>query len=427
MNTEREFAAESPAAQTSAAPLTVFARYRRLSLGWKILIFMAFGIFAGIVFGERARVVQPIGDLFIRLLMMASLPLVFFNLLAGLTTMTEIRTLGRVGGKILLFFLFTGMTATFAGIVIVSLLQPGAGMTLTGEAKDSYGQAPGLSDVLLNLVPENVFAAFSTGQITQVVVFAIFLGITTLLLDEKQREPLRSGFHLAAELFRKLVVLLLAFAPFGIAALAASTVGQHGAKIFGPLALFIVAVWSGHAVVFILYLVLLFLLARRSPFVFLKQTGSLYATAAATCSSLASLVVSLEIAEKTLRLPKYIYSFVLPFGAQINKDGTCVMLVAVLLFTAQAAGVEFAPTTYITIVLMALILTAGSAGIPGGGFVIALVFVQAFNLPLEIAVIVGGIYRLVDIGNTIINTMGDLVGATIVAHSEKDTAAQMNL
>lgn len=408
-------------------PTNLFGRYRRLSLGWKILIFMAFGIFAGIVFGERARVVQPIGDLFIRLLMMASLPLVFFNLLAGLTTMTEIRTLGRVGGKILIFFLFTGITATFASIVIVSLLQPGAGMTLTGEAKDSYGQAPGLSDVLLNLVPENVFAAFSTGQITQVVVFAIFLGITTLLLDEKQREPLRKGFNLAAELFRKLVVLLLAFAPFGIAALAASTVGQHGAKIFGPLALFIVAVWSGHAVVFILYLVLLFLLARRSPFVFLKQTGSLYATAAATCSSLASLVVSLEIAEKTLRLPKYIYSFVLPFGAQINKDGTCVMLVAVLLFTAQAAGVQFAPTTYVTIVLMSLILTAGSAGIPGGGFVIALVFVQAFNLPLEIAVIVGGIYRLVDIGNTIINTMGDLVGATIVAHSEKDTAAQMNL
>lgn len=425
MNTEREFAAKSSAdaAHLPVAPLTVFGRYRRLSLGWKILIFMAFGIFAGIVFGERARAVQPIGDLFIRLLMMASLPLVFFNLLAGLTTMTEIRTLGRIGGKILLFFLFTGMTATFAGIVIVSLLEPGVGMTLTGEAKESYGQAPGLSDVLLNLVPENVFAAFGAGQITQVVVFAIFLGITTLLLDEKQREPLRIGFHLAAELFRKLVVLLLAFAPFGIAALAASTVGQHGAKIFGPLALFIVAVWSGHAVVFILYLFLLFLFTRRSPFVFLKQTGSLYATAATTCSSLASLVVSLEIAEKTLRLPKYIYSFILPFGAQINKDGTCVMLVAVLLFTAQAAGVQFAPTTYVTIVLMALILTAGSAGIPGGGFVIALVFVQAFNLPLEIAVIVGGIYRLVDIGNTIINTMGDLVGATIVAHSEKDAVA----
>lgn len=213
---------------------------------------------------------------------------------------------------------------------------------------------------------------------------------------------------------------LLSFAPIGIAALAASTVGQHGAKIFGPLALFIAGVWAGHAAVFLLYMLLLYVLARGAPLGFLRQTGSLYATAAATCSSLASLVVALELSEKVLRLPRYIYSFTLPLGAQINKDGTGVMLVGVLLFTAQAAQVEFALASYVTIVLMGLILTAGSAGIPGGGFIIALVFVKAFALPLEIAVIVGGVYRLLDIGNTIINVMGDVVGALIVARSEAE-------
>ena len=217
--------------------------------------------------------------------------------------------------------------------------------------------------------------------------------------------------------------MILSFAPFGIAALAASTVGQHGAKIFGPLALFIIGVWGGHVAVFLLYMLLLYLFTRRSPLRFLKQTGSLYATAAATCSSLASLVVALDLSEKVLKIPRYIYSFSLPLGAQINKDGTAVMLVGVLLFTAQAANVEFAPASYVTIVLMGLILTAGSAGIPGGGFVIALVFVKAFDLPLEIAVIVGGVYRLLDMGNTIINVMGDVVGAVIVSQSEPEQLA----
>ena len=425
MNTTPKIATDSlpaPSVAAQAAP-TLWQRYRRLSLGWKILIFMAAGIAAGIVFGERARVVQPIGDLFIRLLLMASLPLVFFNLLAGLTTMTDLRILGRVGGKIMLFYAFTGVVAMTLGILIMQLLRPGIGMSLTGEVNANLGQVPSLTDVLLNLVPENVFQAFSTGQVTQVVVFAIFLGVTTLLLAEEQRAPMQRGFNLLADLFRKLVMVILAFAPFGIAALAASTVGQHGAKIFGPLALFIIGVWGGHVAVFLLYMLLLYLFTRRSPLRFLKQTGSLYATAAATCSSLASLVVALDLSEKVLKIPRYIYSFSLPLGAQINKDGTAVMLVGVLLFTAQAANVEFAPASYVTIVLMGLILTAGSAGIPGGGFVIALVFVKAFDLPLEIAVIVGGVYRLLDMGNTIINVMGDVVGAVIVSQSEPEQLA----
>jgi Na+/H+-dicarboxylate symporter len=127
--------------------------------------------------------------------------------------------------------------------------------------------------------------------------------------------------------------------------------------------------------------------------------------------------VALEIAEK-IKLPRSVYSFTLPLGAQINKDGTAIMLSAVLIFTAQAAGVSFSLPQMITILLVGLLLSEGSGGIPGGGLVIALIFVQAFNLPLEIAAIVGGIYRLVDMGNTTINVMGDMVGTAIVSHSE---------
>ena len=175
------------------------------------------------------------------------------------------------------------------------------------------------------------------------------------------------------------------------------------------------------------YMALLYGFTRSSPLDFLKKTGSLYATTAATCSSLASLVVSFEMAEERLHLPKHIYTFTLPLGAQINKDGTAIMLAGVLLFTAQAVGVTFDLSAQVTIVLVGLILSEGSGGIPGGGLVVALIFVQAFNLPLEIAAIVGGVYRLMDMGITTVNCMGDLVGTVIIAHSEGKGAEEASL
>ena len=399
--------------------LSHYQRYRKLSLGVKILIYLAMGILLGIVFGEKATVVQPLGDLFIRLLLMAAIPLVFFNLLAGLTSLEDIRALGRVGSRIAIYYVFTTVMALTLGLSMMHLLKPGVGMQLTGEVEDTFGQLPGVTEVLLDLIPENIFKAFSAGQMSQIVVFAVFLGITTLLMPKEKKQSLGKVFDVLAELFRKLVDIILHFSPIGIGALAASTVGQYGSAIFGPLALFIGGVWGAQAVMVIIYLLLLFLFTRQSPLSFFKQTAPLYATTAATCSSLASLVVSLEVAEDRVKLPRSIYSFTLPLGAQMNKDGTSIMLAGVLLFTAQAAGVEFSLASQATIILIGLLLSNGSGGIPGGGLVIALIFVKAFHLPLEIAVIVGGIYRLIDMGGTTINCMGDMVGTIIVAHLEE--------
>ena len=402
--------------------LSLYRRYRQLSLGVKILIFMGIGVVAGGVFGEQAQVVQPLGDLFIRLLLMAAIPLVFFNLLAGLTSLTDVRVLGRLGGKVIVYYLSTTVFALILGLAAMHLLQPGVGMALTEEVSESFGEVPSVIDLLVDLVPENIFAAFSEGKVSQIVVFAVFLGVTTLLLPAEKRQMLHKAFDVLAEVLRKLVEVIMYFGPIGIGALAAATVGQYGAAIFGPLALFIGGVWGAQVVMVGVYMLLLYSFTRFSPIDFLKKTGPLYATTAATCSSLASLVVSFEMAEERLHLPKHIYTFTLPLGAQINKDGTSIMLAGVLLFTAQATGVTFDLPAQVTIVLVGLILSEGSGGIPGGGLVIALIFVQAFNLPLEIAAIVGGIYRLIDMGSTTVNCMGDLVGTTIIAHTERGGA-----
>jgi Na+/H+-dicarboxylate symporter len=380
---------------------------------------MVVGLLAGIIFGERAKVVQPVGDLFIRLLMMAAIPLVFFNLLAGFTSLSDLRRLGRIAYKILIYYLFTTVMALTLGLLMMHLIKPGLGMQLKEEVKETIGQVPAVADVLLDLIPENIVEAFSSGHIAQVVVFAVFLGIATLLLPQKQKQILQKAFSALAELLRKLVGLIMYFGPIGIGSLMASTAGQYGSDIFGPLALFIGGVWACQAIMVVIYMILLILFARQSPLTFLKQTAPLYATTAATCSSLASLAVSLDVAEERMKLPRSIYSFTLPMGAQINKDGTAIMLAGVLLFTAQAAGKEFTLASQVTIVLIGLLLSTGAAGIPGSGLVVALIFVKAFNLPPETAVIVGGIYRLIDMGGTTINCMGDMVGTVIIAHSEK--------
>ena len=408
---------------TAAAEQTsLLRRYRQLSLGAKILLFMIAGVVVGLLAGERAVVVEPLGDLFIRLLMMAVIPLVFFNLLASITSLDNPSALGRVGGKIIAYYLATTTMALVLGLTVMHLLRPGDGMSLREEVDAEFGHVPEITDVFLGLVPENVFQAFAAGQVAQVVVFAIFLGVATLFLPDQARQPLQRGYGVLAEAFRKLVGLVLHFAPIGIGALAAATVGRYGSSIFGPLGLFVVGVWTAQAAMVLVYMTLLVVFTRRSPLGFLRRTGPLYATTAATCSSLASLAVALDIADNRLELPRSIFSFTLPLGAQLNKDGTAVMLAGILLFTAQAGGVEFSLASQVVIVLIGLILSEGSGGIPGGGLVIALIFVQAFNLPLEIAAIVGGIYRLIDMGSTTVNCMGDMVGTVIVADSETKQA-----
>lgn len=397
--------------------------YRRLSLGVKILVFMAVGIASGLVFGERAAVVQPLGDLFIRLLMMSAIPLIFFNLLAAISGMHDPSLLGRLGVKIGALYVASTIVALLLGLGATAWLRPGVGMasTATEAAPDALAEVPAVTDVLLDLVPTNVVDAFARGNVGQIVLFAVLAGIATLFLPPAHREPLGVLFQAGAELFRKLVGLVLLFGPIGIGALAAATVGQYGSQLFGPLARFVLAVWLAHAFIFALYLLWVATAGGMSPLEFLKKTGPLYATTAATCSSLASLAVSLELAEKRLALPRAVYSFTLPLGAQFNKDGTAAMLTAVLLYTAQAAAVPFDWGSLATALVLGMILSMGSGGIPAGGLVSALIYVEAFQLPVEIAAIVGGIYRLIDMSSTTVNMMGDLAATISVARSENAT------
>ena len=388
-----------------------------MGLGNKILLGVVVGAVLGAVVGERITVVQPVGDLFIRLLVLAAIPLVFFNLLAGLTALSDVRTFGRLAKKIISYYVLTDLVAVALGLAAMALLQPGVGMKLTEQVKDTVGTVPSVVDVFVGIIPTNMFQAFTEGNVLQVVVLSVFLSIATLMLGGNSRDRLVEVYSDLAALFRRFVDLILVVAPIGISALIAVTVGRYGAALLGPMTKFLLGVYFAQFIVFISYMFLLRMFTEQKPSQFLRETGPLWATTVATTSSLASLSVALEMAKK-IRLPRSLYTFTLPLGAQLNKDGTSVMLGAVLLFTAQAAGVDFEAASFVTILLIGLLLSEGSGGIPGGGFVMALIYVQAFNLPIEVAAMVGGIYRLVDMGNTTVNVMGDMVGTSLVAYSE---------
>ena len=388
-----------------------------MGLGNKILLGVVVGAVLGAVVGERITVVQPVGDLFVRLLVLAAIPLVFFNLLAGLTALSDVRTFGRLAKKIISYYVLTDLVAVALGLAAMALLQPGVGMKLTEEVQDTVGTVPSVVDVFVGIIPTNMFQAFTEGNVLQVVVLSVFLSIATLMLGGNSRDRLVEVYSDLAALFRRFVDLILVVAPIGISALIAVTVGRYGAALLGPMTKFLLGVYFAQFIVFISYMFLLRMFTEQRPSQFLRETGPLWATTVATTSSLASLSVALEMAKK-IRLPRSLYTFTLPLGAQLNKDGTSVMLGAVLLFTAQAAGVDFEAASFVTILLIGLLLSEGSGGIPGGGFVMALIYVQAFNLPIEVAAMVGGIYRLVDMGNTTVNVMGDMVGTSLVAYSE---------
>ena len=392
--------------------------YFNISFASRVLIWMVIGSVLGVIFGEQVLFLKPIGEIFLQLLVMAAIPLVFFNLLAGVSSIGSKVAFGKIGIKIFVYYLISTSLAITVGLVLMQITGAGYGMTLKGEIPENVGSMPDLGGILISMVPTNIFKSFAEGNLIQIVIIAILLGVVVLNLPSEKQKTFTQAFEKATDLMRGLVELILKASPLGLGALMAGTFAEHGGNVLGPLLGFIGTVYAGHLVMVILYMMVL-ISVKVKPFWFLSKTSPLYATTIATCSSLASLAVALEVAEQKLKLPRKIFSFTLPLGAQFNKDGSSIMLSAVLIFTAQAIGLEFSISQMVQIVVVGLIISEGSSGIPGGSLVIAMLFAQAFNLPLEIVAVIGGIYRLIDMGNTTVNCMGDMVATSVVSKIEK--------
>ncbi|MBU0902975.1 MAG: dicarboxylate/amino acid:cation symporter [Gammaproteobacteria bacterium] len=392
----------------------------RMPLWQQILIGLGLGVLTGVLFKSNALLLAPIGTLFLNAIKMLIVPLVFVSLVAGITAMSDSAKLGRISVKTIAIYLLTTAFAVSIGLLFGALFSPGEGMNMVASGIQEAKQAPSLVQILVGLVPTNPVAAFAEGNILQIIVFAIALGVSMNLIGEKAA-PTVKLFNSLAEVFYKLTDLVMRCAPIGVFALIAGVVASHGIEVLLPLAEVIGVIYlASIAHMLLVYGGLLALLARLSPLRFFKGVAPALAVAFSTSSSAGTLPVSIECARKNLGVSQGVAGFVLPVGATINMDGTAIYQGVLALFIAQAFGVELNGAQYLMIILTATLASVGTAGVPGAGLIMLGLVLTSVGLPLEGVALIAGIDRILDMARTTVNVAGDLMTTTLVGHSENE-------
>ena len=386
---------------------------------WKrILGAMLLGIVVGLLMHTSSVVLAPIGELFLNAIKMLIVPLLFFSLVSGISTMADPKRMGRVGMKAFGLYLLTTFLAISLGLLISTLSQPGAGVEIASqpvvlpERSDTWG------DALVNLVPPNPIASFAEGNVLQIIVFSLLFGIAITLAGE-EGEPVARVCHAGAAVMYRLTRIVMELAPLGVFALMAVVAGNHGLDVLLPLLKMVLVFYIAcllHAGL-VLPAILHFvgrLRARR----FFAGIVDAQAVAFSTASSAGTLPVSLTCARENLGVSRPVASFVLPLGATINMDGTAIYQGIAAVFLAQAYGVELSLAHYLVIVFTSTLASIGTAGIPGAGLIMLSLVLQSVGLPLEGLALVAGVDRIMDMARTTVNVTGDLMISVLVAQSE---------
>ena len=392
----------------------------RVPLWQQILVGLVLGVVVGMLYKPGALALAPVGALFLNAIKMLIVPLVFISLVAGITAMSDSAKLGRISVKTIAIYLITTAFAVSIGLAFGTLFSPGEGMHMVASGSAEAKQAPSLVQILVGLVPTNPVTAFAEGNILQIIVFAIALGVSMNLIGDKAAPAVRL-FDSLAEVFYKLTDLVMRLAPIGVFALIAGVVAAHGIEVLLPLASVIGVIYlASIAHLLLVYGGLLALLARLSPLRFFRGIAPALAVAFSTSSSAGTLPVSIECARKNLGVSQGVAGFVLPVGATINMDGTAIYQGVLALFIAQAFGVDLNAGQYLMIILTATLASVGTAGVPGAGLIMLGLVLTSVGLPLEGVALIAGIDRILDMARTTVNVAGDLMTTTLVGSSEKE-------
>lgn len=377
-------------------------------------------IIVGAIFGEKAEVVQPIGDLFLRLIMFIIIPLILSTIIVGVTSTGDINKLGRLGGKTIVYFLFTSFIAISLGLLGGYIFSPGAGLDVAIEsAADEGAESEGVIQTLLNIIPTNPIESLSTGSMLQIIFFAVFLGIGITLVGKKA-QPVQSFFDGLAEVMYKLTSIIMKLVPFGVFGLLAPVVGNYGISVLMPL-INIILVMALIAViqVALVYSTAVKAIGKMSPLKFLKGIFPAATVAFTTASSAGTLPITLKNTQENLGVSKETSSFILPLGATINMDGTAIYQGLAVMFIAQYFGESLTITQLLMVALVGTLASIGAAGVPGAGLVMLTMVLTAVNLPLEGIALVAGIDRILDMIRTSVNIIGDASATVIVEQSER--------
>jgi proton glutamate symport protein len=388
------------------------------------MIGLVLGIAIGYLWPTIGTDLRPLADVFLRMIKMIIAPLLFATLVVGIAGTGDLKAMGRIGAKALIYFEVATTIALFMGLALVNILRPGAGVAPeagnVGELQAMAGRQQGVWDIVLHVFPTSLVDAMARNDVLQVVVFATFFGVGLAATGEKGR-PVATLLDAVAQVMFKVTGYVMWFAPIGVMAAVAATVGAKGLGILLTLGKLVASMYLGYALFLILVGGGALLIARIPIAAFVRAVREPVLIAFTTASSEAALPKALEAMER-FGVPKSIVGFVLPTGYSFNLDGSTVYLGMASIFVAQMAGVELTWGQQLTMMLTLMLTSKGVAGVPRASLVVLMAtlasFGPAYGIPLEGAAILLGIDQILDMGRTAVNVIGNCVAAAVVARWE---------
>jgi len=420
---------------------------KKLELHWQILIGMLLGLAFGFAMLQVdggaefvGKWIKWFGTIFVKLLKLIAIPLILASLIKGISDLKDISKFANIGIRTIIIYVFTTIIAITIGLTLVNTFQPGEGVSAETIARltetyanDSAVQSKiteasrqresGPMQFIVDMVPENAVASLSNNKLMlQVIFFAIFLGLSMLLIGEKKAKPLKDFFDSLNEVVLKMVDLIMLTAPVAVFALLANVVvSSSDPDLLYALLYYSLVVIGGLLLMIVFYLIVVGTIIKKNPFWFLKQISPAQLLAFSTSSSAATLPVTMERVEEHIGVDKEVSSFVLPVGATINMDGTSLYQAVAAVFIAQALDFDLTFADQLTIVLTALLASIGSAAVPGAGMVMLVIVLESIGFPAEKLAIglalIFAVDRPLDMCRTVINVTGDATVAMLVAKS----------
>jgi Na+/H+-dicarboxylate symporter len=421
---------------------------KKLALHWKIIIGLVLGVLFGLLSSSMGwndfviDWIKPVGTVFVNLLKLIAMPLVVASLIVGVSSLSDVSKLSRLGGKTIGLYLATTVIAVSIGLVTVNVLQPGSYLSAQkrDELKSRYATEAasktekadmvteqGPLQPLVDMVPDNLFKALGDNtNMLQVVFFAVFFGIALILLPREKTTYVRGFFEGVNEIILKLVDLIMGMAPYGVFALLASLIAEFAGnnpadaiELLQALSVYSLTVIIGLCcMIFIIYPIMFKLFTKFSYVRFFKGIAPAQMLGFSTSSSSATLPVTMERVEEHLGVSDEVSSFVLPLGATINMDGTSLYQAVATVFIAQAFGTDLSLAQQLTIVLTATLASIGSAGVPGAGMVMLVIVLESVGLDTAGIALIVAVDRILDMLRTVVNITGDAAVAVVVASSE---------
>ena len=397
-----------------------------LPLAAKIFLGLALGIVAGVCFLPAPQLavdyIKPFGTIFLNLIQFIVVPIVFFSIICGVISMKDIKKVGSIGWKTMVYYICTTIVALIIGLVLANIFKGGFPQ-LSTEGLGTWDKATSADfmTTLVDIFPSNIVAPFANASMLQIIVIALLIGAGIILTGEKGRATAEL-FESLNEVFMKVMMFIIKISPIGVFCMMTWVVSNQGPEILGDLAKVLGVAYLGyilHAV--ITYSITVKTMGGMSPFKFFKGMIPAMVFAFSSTSSVATLPINKECAVN-LGASEEVSSFVLPLGATINMDGTAAYQGVCALFIAQLYGIDLTASQYMTIIVTGTLASIGTAGVPGAGFIMLTMILTSLGLPLEGSALIAGIDRILDMPRTSVNITGDAAVTLLVDKSEKKHA-----